>query len=138
MRIKMVFLYRSRSCLSLHSRKQMIQSTLLSVPDYGHIVYMNAAATSLYLLDVVYHRALHFITGDNVSGHHCSLYQKVGWPSLMSRRLRHTIHCYVFIYKALLHKVPLYLAALLHFRHNVTTPHLRDGYLLTFLWSLLS
>jgi hypothetical protein len=63
LRIKMGLFYRNRSYLSLNSRKQIIQSMFLSVLDYGDIIYMNAAATSLKMLDAVYHNALHFITG---------------------------------------------------------------------------
>ena len=36
---KVVFFYRNRLCLSLSSRKQIIQSTFLSVLDYGDIIY---------------------------------------------------------------------------------------------------
>jgi hypothetical protein len=80
LRIKMGFFYRNRSCLSLNSRKQIIQLSLLSMLEYGDIIYVNTAVTSLDPLDAVYHSALRFITGNNYSTHHCILYQKVGWP----------------------------------------------------------
>lgn len=41
---------------------------------------MNAAATSLKLLDTVFHSALSFITGDRFCTYHCLLYRKVGLP----------------------------------------------------------
>jgi hypothetical protein len=108
----MGFFYRSRSCLLLNSRNQIVRSTVLSVLDYGD--NMNAAATSLKPLDSVYHSGLNFITEDRFSTHQCILYQKVGWPSLISHRL---IHYYVFIYKSLLQKLPLCQRSLLTFKH---------------------
>ena len=102
LRIKMGF-DRNRSCLSLNSRKQNIQSTFLSVLEYGNFVCMNATDTLLKSLDAVYHSA---ILGLNTA---FSTRKLVG-----SRRL---IHLYVFIFKALLQKVPPYLTSLLNFRH---------------------
>lgn len=89
----------------------------MPVIDFGDIVYMHAAAIVLNPLAAVYHRTLCFITGDWFSTHHCILYQKVGWSSLKSCRL---MHCTLFIYKALLHKLPPYLTSLL--------THRRTGY----------
>ena len=70
LRMKMGLFYRNKSCLSLNRRKQIIQSTFLSVLDYGDTIYMNATATSLKPLDAVYHSTLCFITGNNFSTHH--------------------------------------------------------------------
>ena len=55
---------------------------------------------------------LHFITNSKSLTHHCTLYQMVGWASLYMLR---KIHLYVFIYKALLCKLPLYLCSLVSF-----------------------
>ena len=107
---KLAFLYRNKACFDSESRKQVIQATILSVLDYGDIVYMHAAHSSLKPLDAVYHSALRFITGDAFTTHHCRLYGKVGWPSLAKRREQ---HCILFIYKALLKTLPDYLNCLL-------------------------
>ena len=73
-------------------------------------MYMHASSTALKSLDTVYHSALRFITGDKFLTHHCILYEKVSWPSLRARREE---HCLLFIYKALLGQLPLYLSSLL-------------------------
>lgn len=52
------------SCLSYQVRKQSVSATLMSVFDYGDIVYMNASVSSLGMLDAVYHGALRFIITD--------------------------------------------------------------------------
>jgi hypothetical protein len=39
LRFKVGFFYQNRLCRSLSSRKQIIQSTVLSVLDYGDIIY---------------------------------------------------------------------------------------------------
>ena len=82
----------------------------MSALDYGDIIYRNASATTLKTLDSVYHSALRFITGDSYSTHHCILYNKVGWPSLATRRDQ---HWFLFIYKALIGSLPTYLNSLL-------------------------
>ena len=104
------FLYRNRSCFSLSNRKTIVQSVILSVLDYGDLIYMHASRSTLKPLDAVYHSALRFITGDSYLTHHCTLYENVGWPSLVDRREQ---HCFLFIYKALCGKLPLYLSSLL-------------------------
>lgn len=104
------FLYRNKACFSFHSRKTIVQSLLLSVLDYGDIVYMHASSSTLKLLDAVYHSALRFVTGDGFLTHHCTLYENVGWTSLSTRR---ELHCLTFIYKALLGELPSYLSLLI-------------------------
>ena len=54
----------------------------MSILDYGDIIYIHAAASTLKLLDAIVHCALRLITGDSYRTHHCVLYQKVGWASL--------------------------------------------------------
>lgn len=88
------------------------RTTILSRIDYGDVIYMHSASSSLKLLDTVYHAALRFITGHGVRTHHCSLYLKVGWSLLAMRRKQ---HCCLFIYKALLGKLPGHIASLLNF-----------------------
>ena len=107
------FLYRNRACFSYVSRKTIVQSVVMSVFDYGDVLYMHASCTTLRPLEAVYHSALRFITGDGYLTHHCTLYEKVGWPSLAVRREH---HCLLFIYKALCGKLPLYLSSLLNIK----------------------
>ena len=78
--------------------------------DYGDILYMHANQSSLKMLDSVYHAALRFVTNSSFRTHHCSLYESVGWPSLHNRRLE---HWYIFLFKAILCKLPPYLCSLL-------------------------
>lgn len=63
-KIKMGALYMLRFCLSLESRKAIVQSVL----DYGDIV--NVPST-LKALDKVYHSPLCFVTGDGFKTHLC-------------------------------------------------------------------
>lgn len=63
-KLKLGFFYRNMSCLSYQVRKQSVSATLMSVLDYGDIVYMNASVSSLGMLDAVYHGALRFIITD--------------------------------------------------------------------------
>ena len=119
LRRKIGFLYRNKSCFSVIARRSLVQSLILSVFDYGDIVYMHASSTVLKSLDAVYHSALRFITGDKYLTHHCVLYEKVNWPSLAARREE---HCLLFIYKALIGQLPLYLSSLLtHVNNNYCT-----------------
>ena len=71
---------------------------------------MNATAQCLQMLDTVYHGALRFITNYRSLTHRCTLYSKVNWPSLSTRRLS---HWHVFIYKAIIGYLPGYLSCLL-------------------------
>ena len=107
------FLYRNRSCFSLASRKTIVQSVVMSVFDYGDVLYMHASLSTLKPLDAVYHSALRLITGDSYLTHHCLLYEKVGWTSLAARREQ---HCILFIYKAACGKLPMYLSSLLELK----------------------
>lgn len=84
--------------------------------DYGDIVFMHAAPSTLKLLDTVYHQftSTFYCWGLIYhSTHHCELYQNVGCSSLSDRREQHSL---LFVYKALLGKLPLYLTSLL--RHK--------------------
>ena len=110
LRAKLCMLYRNKACFPRFCRKRITEAVLLSVLDYGDVIYKNAAATTLKPLDAIYHSALRFITGDPYDTHHCTLYLKVGWPALSTRRDH---HWFVFIYKALLNKAPPYISSLL-------------------------
>ena len=113
--IKLGFVYRNRACLSLHCRKQIIQSTFIPVIDYGDIIYINAATSVLKPLDTSYHNKLHSITSDSFDTHiHHILYHKVGWTSQKTHR---SLYYSVFVHKALLHELPIYLTSLLKYRN---------------------
>ena len=97
-KIKLGALYRIRSCFTFEM--EIVQSTILSVLDYGDIVYMYAAPSTLKLLDSVYHsanscKAIRFVTGDAFRTHHCNLYKNVGWSPLADRREK---HCILFVF----------------------------------------
>lgn len=109
------FFFRNKTCFPMEARKRLVQSTFLSVLDYGDILYMHATETVLRKLDPVYHASLRFITNANPLTHHCALYQLVGWSSLYLRR---KFHFLLFVYKALIGKLPPYLGGLLSFREN--------------------
>ena len=106
LKVRLGFYFRNKACFSFHSKKRLVAATFLPVLDYGDVLYMNACSTSLLMLDATYHGALRFITGCRSLTHHCILYKKVGWLSLPARRLH---HWYIFLYKALLGLLPLYL-----------------------------
>ena len=89
---------------------ELAQATFLSILDYGDILYMHANSSSLKNLDSVYHAALRFITDSAFRTPRIILYERVGWPSLESRRLE---HWYSFLCKAILGEMPLYLCSLL-------------------------
>lgn len=58
------------------------------------------------MLDTVYHGALRFITDLKSLAHHCSLYARVGWSALSTRRLNHQ---HILIHKAVLGLLSSYL-----------------------------
>jgi len=71
---------------------------------------MNAPAHYLIKLDATYHSALRFVTNLKALTHHCTLYARASLPSLTVRRLS---HWYMFIYKAMLGKLPPYICSLI-------------------------
>jgi hypothetical protein len=102
----------------------------LSTCCYADAIYQSAAASTLNPLDAIF---LHFVTGDSFITHHCILYQKVGWTSLKSCRSHHYT---LFVYKALLHKLPTYLKSL--FRFKMTSYQTRSQVWLTLETLLVS
>ncbi len=94
---KWAFLFRIKKCFPFEAKKRIIQSCLLSVLDYGDVVYMHANLFWLKKLDCIYHAAIWFVT--NASSHHCTLYKLFCWSSLYQRRKMHML---LFIAKALL------------------------------------
>ena len=106
LRVRLSFFFRNKSCFSLEARKRLITVTFLPVLDYADLDYMNAPAHYLIKLDAAYHSALRFLTNCKARTPHRTLYAKAGLPSLTVRRLT---HWYMFIYKAMLGKLPSYL-----------------------------
>ena len=94
-------------------KKTIIEATFLSVLDYGDIIYRSATPSILKHLDTVYHSALRRVTVDSFGTHHCNLYENAGLFSLSERRMK---HWYLFVFKAVLGKLPPYMCALLD--HN--------------------
>ncbi len=91
--------------------------------DYGDILYMHANQSSLKMLDSVYHASLRFVTKSSFRTHHCSLYESVGWLSLHNRRLE---HWYIFLFNAILYKLPSYLCSLLTLKVTTSKCNLRS------------
>ena len=115
LRQKIGFLYRNKSIFPIICRKKIIEAVFLSVMDYGDTIYGNAAPTTLEPLKTAYHSAIRFITGDAYRTHHCLLYDKVGWLSLENRR---AFHLYLFIFKAIIGKLPPYINSMLSLKPN--------------------
>ncbi len=110
LRIKLGFYFRNKFCFSFNVRKKLVTATFLPVLDYGDVVYQFAPSYLLSSLDAVYHGALRFISDCKSSTHHCLLYNRVGWSSLLIRR---KMHWYLIIYKAILGMLPSYLCCLI-------------------------
>lgn len=106
LRLKIGFYFRNRLCFSFNAKKKLVAATFLPILDYGDLIYINAPTQVLKQLDSVYHASLRFITNCKPRTHHCELYTRVGWPPLDARRLTHWC---MFIYKAILRLLPLYL-----------------------------
>jgi len=99
LKLKLGFFFRNKACFSFNARKRIVAATFLPLLDYGDVVYINASAHSLHLLDAAYHGSLRFITGCKTLTHHCTLYSLTDWSSLSMRR---TTHWYLFIYKSII------------------------------------
>ena len=79
-------------------------------------------------IDTLYHGTLRFILNCQTLTHHCTLYTRVGWPSLVTRRL---IHWYTFIYIAILGLLPFYLGIFIAQKCGGNSLRLLDFILLT-------
>ena len=82
--------------------------------DYGDLLYMNSPSQSSYAGFCIawclkINLKLHSLS------HHCTLYSKVNLPSLSIRRLS---HLYIFIYKAIMGRLPVYISDLLSFKQS--------------------
>ena len=103
LKLKLGFYFRNKACFSFETRRRLVSATFMPLLDYGDILYMNASAQCLRSIDTLYHGTLRFILKCKTFTHHCTLYTRVGWPSLVTHRLR---HWYTFIYKAILGLLP--------------------------------
>lgn len=123
---RLAFLFRNKASFTYATKCTLVKMTVLPILDYGDIIYRMAPNTALKKLDTIYHSAIRFATNAPFHTHHCDLY-KLGWPSLHTRRLH---HWFLFIYKTILGKTPLYLSSLLHAVHN--TYYTRSSNLIKF------
>ena len=115
-RQKLGYLYRNKSCFPMYARKRIVEAALLSVMGYCDVIYKHASASSLKPLDSVCYCALRLITGDPYNTHHCRLYEKVGWPSLATRR---ETHWFIFIYKTLSGYMPEYITSMMSVNNGI-------------------
>jgi hypothetical protein len=99
--MKLGFYFRIKACFSFEARRRLVSASIMPLPDYGDI-YMNGSAQCLRSIDTLYHGTLRCINCKTLT-HHCTLYTRVGWPSLVTRRLSHWC---TFIYKAILGLLP--------------------------------
>ena len=76
------FLYRNRSSFTTAAKLTLIQMTILTMLDYGDIIYRSAGKGGLERLDVLYHLTIRFATNAPYRTHHCTLYSSVNWSSL--------------------------------------------------------
>lgn len=124
---RLAFLFRNKASFTHASKCTLVKTTVLPILDYDDIIYKMAPNTALKKLDTIHHSAIRFATNAPYHTHHCDLYKLVGWPSLHTRRLH---HWFLFIYKTILGKAPLYLSSLFHAAHN--TYHTRSSNLIKF------
>lgn len=66
-----------------------MESTFLSVNDYGDLLYMHAPTSLLRKLDSIYHAAICFVCAADSHIHHCVLYEALAWSFLYHRRKAH-------------------------------------------------
>jgi len=92
--MKLGFYFRNKFCFSLNVRKRFVSATFLPLLDCGDLVYQFVPSYLLSSLDAVYHSALRFISDCKPLTHHCTLYNRVAWPSLSIIR---KMHCYLII-----------------------------------------
>ncbi|CDQ99601.1 unnamed protein product [Oncorhynchus mykiss] len=89
LKLKLGFIFRNKACFSFEARRRLVSATCMPLLDYGDILYMNASTQCLRSIDTLYHGTLRFILNCKTLTHHCTLYTRVGWPSLVVRRLSH-------------------------------------------------
>lgn len=99
-------LYQSINCFTYQVRQRIAIQLLLPTLDYADVVYMNATASCLHSLDVVYHRICRFVLCCPYRTHHCVLYEKISWLSPSARRHYHWL---LYIFKCIYFNYPLYL-----------------------------
>ena len=103
------FLFCNKASFTHAAKHTLIKLTILTILDFGDVIYKIASNTLLNKLDGVYHSAIRFVNKAPYTTHYCDLYALVGWPSLHTRRQTHWLQV---IYKSLLGKTPPYLSSL--------------------------
>lgn len=103
------FFYRNKFSFPIFSRKRIVEAVFLSVWILGRSFI--EMILPLKPIDTVYHSALKCITSRYSL--HTILYDKVGWSSLAERYKQ---HCYLFIYKVLVGKLPPYISMMLDWK----------------------
>ena len=83
------FLICNKTSFTRASKHTLVKLTILSILDFGDVIYKIASNTLLSKLDAVYHSAIRFVTKSLHTTHHCDMYAQVGWPSLHIRRQTH-------------------------------------------------
>ncbi len=62
LQIKLGFYFINKSNLTFNAKKKLIESTFLTVLDYGDILYMHASSILTSRESGIYHASLHFIS----------------------------------------------------------------------------
>lgn len=65
MEYRLGFLYHYKSCFTHCTKYMLVQMSLLPILDYVDVICYMASKTLLMKLDVLYHSATSFVTGDN-------------------------------------------------------------------------
>lgn len=71
------------------AKNSLVKMTILSLFDYGDVIYKMAPKCALNRLFILFHSAIHFVNGAPFSTHHCELYKLICWSSLHSIWLNH-------------------------------------------------
>ena len=96
MQSRIGFLFHNKASFTHAAKHTLLKLTILSILDFGDVIYKIASNTLLNQLDAVYHSAIHIVTKALYTTHHCDLYALVGWSSL---HIRCQTHWLQVIYK---------------------------------------
>jgi hypothetical protein len=83
------FLFRNKASFTHATKHTLVKLTILTILDFGDVIYKIASNTLLNKLDAVYHSVIRFITKAPYTIHHCDLYALIGWHSLHTRGQTH-------------------------------------------------
>ena len=99
-------LHRSRNCFTCSVRKKIASQLILPILDYCDVVYQNAFKSYLVPLNTAHNRLCRFVLGYPFFTHHCTMYERLKWPSLNVRRHTHWLQ---LIFKCICFNYPPYL-----------------------------